>query len=230
MLKINIKDTRGVLKDFSIPDNFKRELSKQLQQTILQEMKNNIIDEASRTLKSSRQEYIDSVVVTSNSIELNGWLANSIEEGISAYDLKNGFSKSPKKKPSKKGGWYLTIPLPVGTPRQTQGTRMTWGVYRAVLRGKKYDSGTSSQRPAFSVLNTGTVYPAYQHRNPILQGINRRATPTGRSTYNTFRRVSNNSDPASWIHRGILPHRIFDKSWKKLDLQQIIQQVISSNL
>lgn len=80
------------------------------------EVYNQIRREASRKLKSTRQEYlrnINSPVIkgSKGSITLTGMLPNMIEQGSSAFDMKKGFAKSRKIKRTKSGGWYLTIPF-----------------------------------------------------------------------------------------------------------------------
>ena len=228
MLKISVQDTAGVLRDFELPPGTKRQMAKMVQQRILAETFDKIVVLANRHLKTSKKEYIDGLSITSNTIELEGWLPNSIEDGMSGFDMKEGFARSSKRKITKSGGWYLTIPFRVYAPSSSSSYRnqMSWSIYRAVRAGKKYNAGSVGSRPAFK--SNGRVWEAYQHKSPILAGIQRTSNAAGtRSGYATFRRVSSNSSPASWIHTGIMAHNLFDKAWAEIDLEQIIENSMS---
>lgn len=233
MLKIRVQDAAGVLRDFQLPSGTRRQMARIVQQRLLAETFDKIVVLANRELKTSKKEYIDGLTIDNNSIELEGFLPNAIEEGISGFDMKEGFSRSSKKVITKSGGWYLTIPFRVFTPGAGGGeyrNQMSWQIYRAVRAGRKYDAGSVSSRPAFSDRATGRVWEAYEHKSPILAGIKKTTNENGRSSYSTFRRVSKNSSPESWIHTGILPHRLFDKAWAEIDIEQIINETISNGL
>lgn len=229
MLKIKVKDALGVLKDYELPPGTRRNMAKTIQQRLLAETYDKIVVLSNRGLNSTKKQYIDGLKVTSNSIELNGWLPNAIEDGISGFDMKQNFARSSKRKETASGGWYLTIPFRVYTPGgNTYRNQMSWKIYRAVRAGRKYNAGSAGSRGAFSDRATGKVFEMYQHKSPILEGITQNTNKeTGRSTYSTFRRVSSNSDPSSWIHTGILKHNFFDKAWAEVDLEEVINQSLS---
>ena len=231
MLKIRIEDVRGVMSEYALPNNFKEQMAKQVKEQILSQTYLKIVEQANRSLKSSKQQYIDGLRMLEDAIELTGWLPNSIESGVSGFDMKAGFANSSKKKLTKDGGWYLTIPFGIKTPSPRYQNSMTWQIYRAVRAGRNYDPGQRQTRSAFSVLSTGKVFDAYQHKSPILQGIQQNTSPTGgNSSYNTFRRVSSKSSSNSWIHTGIMAHQLFDKAWTDVDVEAIIDNVINDGI
>lgn len=227
---IRKNDVRSVLRDFQIPNGLRRQIAKEIQQELLKETYNQIIDEASRSLSSSKNQYINGLELTENSIHLNGWLPNAVEDGMSPLDLKQGFESSPNVKRTNNGGWYLTVPFRIFTPNAPiYRTRMTWQVYRAIRAGRKYNPGRVGERPAFYDPTKKSTIQSYQHKSPIMSGIRQTKTSLG-VRYNTFRRVSNNSDPLSWIHKGIQARHLFEKAWQKVDVRSIFEEVIDRNI
>lgn len=230
-IKINIEETRNVLKDFNVPSQYRRDLANMIRVRLLQETHKNIVTIANSELNSSKSQYLNGLSFTTNKITLSGWLPNAVEEGVGATDLKQGFMRSSNVKLKKDGGWYLTVPFRIYTPDSSNNyTQMTWSIYRAVMAGKKYDPGTVKTRPSFTDSLTGASYNSYTHKSPILQGIKRQENSSGRSSYHTFRRVSDKSDPMSWIHRGITARRIFDRAWEQVDITDIIKSTINQYL
>ena len=88
---------------------------------------------AKKKLKSTREEYIQNIIHVdkrrfNKQIILTGVVPNMVEQGASAFDIKEGFRKSPKVRYTipvygKKGNmlrsggdWYLTIPFRIGVP------------------------------------------------------------------------------------------------------------------
>lgn len=229
MIKINVGDAKEVLKEYALPSRMRQGVANTIRDQLLSETYVNIVALANRTLKSSKQEYIDGIVIKRNSIDLEGWLPNSIEDGVSGFDMKEGFSRSSKKKSTKTGGWYLTIPFRVFTPGSNYQNAMSWQVYRAVKAGKSYNAGPAGQRAGFTDMATGKIFNMYQHKSSIFSGIKKTPSSSGRSnTYTTFRRVGSGSSPESWIHRGIIANKLFDKAWAQVDVESVINQVLSS--
>lgn len=223
---ITVKGVKQVLDSLQIPQNFNVNMAKHIQRQLLQETYNQVIKEANKQLHSTKAIYKQGLSVSSNSVDLDGTLPNMIEDGSSAWDMKTYFQNSSKAKISKHGGWYLTIPFRIHAPTAGNNvTKMSWEIYRAVSAGRKYNPGVASNRPAFRDPQTGTNYPAYQHKSPILAGINKFTNPsTGMNTFKTFRRVSNKSNPNSWIHRGFIAKKLFDRAWANVDLIGIINK------
>ncbi len=74
---------------------------------------------ASKGLHQTRDIYVRSLIVGDQGpyigfVKLSAGespLPNMLEQGCTAFDLKEGFSHSSKIKIKSKGGWYLTIPF-----------------------------------------------------------------------------------------------------------------------
>lgn len=184
--------------------------------------------EAQQKLNSTRPMYMmgldfNSIVYPydgqqfSGAVILRGKLPNMIESGFSAFDMKLGFSKSPKRKITKNkdgsSGWYLTIPMRHGTPNSFMyGQPMPKDVY---AEARKLKDGQSLSVSG----GQGTSWNGYQHKTNKYDGLTRiiksytnpdTQKTTRQSYFMTFRRVSNNSDPSSWMHRGYIGAKIAD--------------------
>lgn len=148
----------------------------------------------------------------------------SIEEGIKPYDMKIGLLSSPKAKTSKQGGKYLTVPFRHGTPQTTALPAMPQSVYNqaknlgysrrnnflvSFVTGRKYSWGGKLPKTSEGQRSHNTPHrgAGYTWKTGMYSGM----VKTGRnkhSQYLTFRRVSSNSDPASWQHPGVQPRHI----------------------
>lgn len=182
-------------------------------------------------------------------IVLTGVLPNMLESGASAFDIKEGFKKSSKvkytiarynksgKQISKGGDWYLTIPFRIGVPG-TLGQagfsgEMPNEVYN-VMR-KKLSRLTLSEIPspydqrkkreAIQATANTPYYAEYVHKNSIYEGMVKRTAQYGQvsqNTYGTFRRAGANSDPLSWIHRGLVARNFAQAAKNKTDVDTIV--------
>lgn len=167
-------------------------------------------------LNSTRPLYLmglnfDSVVYPygndafAGAVVLKGKFPNMLESGFPSFDEKIGFSKSNRKHISKNGGWYLTIPMRHSTPGSFMyGNPMPKNIYGQVkkLGNREHITVSGGQK---------TSWTGYVHKNNIYDGLTRiiksyhnvnTGKVTNQSQYLTFRRVSNNSDPLSWMHPG----------------------------
>ncbi len=215
---------------------------------------------AAKRLRSSRNQYqegLELVEVSDSEVHvvLRGVLANMIENGTPAYDMKIGFSKSGKVKFNKKGQWYLTVPFRWGTPGSLVDNFyniMPVEVYNIIRQtvGKKTQSGgtstpatplRSSQLPgqlgiprtraAFSDLETKSTFPAYRHKAPIYAGMQKQTKTyqgSSQSQYVSFRRVGANSDPNAFIHRGIQQYNLADEAIQNADIDQVFDNSIQT--
>lgn len=174
-------------------------------------------------------------------------LVRMIEEGCSAFDQKLAFAKSDKRKPSyrKDGptGWYLTVPFKVGTPNTLADTGFSFvmpnEVYAAIKNKPVNETtnkatltktevpsqyATPTTRAAVTQIPTSKVFEEYKRKGSIHEGIVKtKDTTTGQNSYNSFRRVSDNSDESSWIFPGLEPKLLAEKSFStfesKLDIE-----------
>ena len=225
---IKTVDVQEILNDFKIPNAMKFVIANDIKSQILQQMHKEVSRLANKELHSTRELYLSSISVDDDGLELIGEIPNAIEGGAPAFDMKQGFEMSSKRKLSKSGGWYLTVPFRIYAPTASNRvTHMTWAIYRAVNSDRAYDAGRPQSRPAFKDVFTGATYPSYNHKSSILSGINKMTNPTtNMNTYHTFRRVSDKSSPNSWVHKGFRPHRFFDRAWASLPIDKIFNRTV----
>lgn len=205
---------------------------------------------AGEELKQTRQEYQRAIYIekpTDDSIVigLSGWMPNAVEKGLEPFDMKEGFSRSWKRKPAyrKNGstGWYMTIPFRHGTPgivgeSAIFSSVMPSGVYKiakTTLQAQDSSLKVTDLPAEFQikgirkeVINniSKQIFPEYQHKNSIYEGM-QKSSMEGHSQYVTFRRVSDKSDPNSWIHSGIVAHNLMGKTLDSFPIERIISQV-----
>lgn len=192
-------------------------------------------------------------------IILTGVLPNMLEQGASPFDMKEGFRKSQKVRYSppvyrtkdgvrvlvKEGGWYLTIPFRIGTPG-TAGQagfsgEMPEEVYQVVksktdpLTIDEIPDPYNQQQVRQPIYDQGgaKVFDSYKHRNSIYEGLAKRTgvyRKTTQNHYGTFRRVSENSDPMSWIHKGLTALNLAEKAIERTDVETIVNNEVLSYL
>lgn len=218
---------------------------------------------ARQGLHSTRTRYIQALQMVEegplrNAIFLNpaDKFVQGLEDGVGAYDMKEGFKKSAKVKFNAKGGWYLTVPFRIGTPgavgemfsgvmpvdiyqmarkliasttqpdgTKTRGTRLTVPVGN--------DAAVPRTRPELINPQTGQKFAAYTHKTGLFDGLQRQEKTYGKttqSTYNTFRRVGANSDPNSWINKGIQAHNFADKALSNTNIEVIQENAVDAVL
>lgn len=219
---------------------------------------------AKQRLKSTLPEYVQNIIKVdkgrfSKQIVLTGVLPNMIEQGASAFDIKEGFKKSPKvhhtitkygkkgKVISPGGAWYLTIPFRIGVPG-TLGQAgfsgaMPTEVYD-VMRKRTSGLGLNKAeipspydlpltRAAIPATPNNPYYAAYTHKNSIYEGMTKRTAQydkTAQNTYGTFRRAGENSDPLSWIHKGIAPYNLAEEAVRITDVDTIVENEVTQFL
>lgn len=122
---------------------------------------NQIRKEANKSLKSTRQIYkrnINSPVMgrLSGTITLTGKLPNMLEQGASAFDMKEGFSRSQKVKKKKGGGWYLTIPFRyAGAGAIGESSAFSGGIMPPEIKSMLKDLKTSVTVPFLGTVRQG---------------------------------------------------------------------------
>jgi len=165
-------------------------------------------------------------------------LGMMIEEGASAFDIKTGMENSPKAHHKADGGWYITIPFRHATPEAIgESSIFSNKMPKEIHFISKQNDGAPikfEQLPAEHQelevrpnieSGTGTIIE-YEHRSPIYEGLQQTGKP-GHEQYHTFRRISNNSDPDSWIHKGFTPHKFMEKTMEELESSGELEAALS---
>lgn len=186
------------------------------------------INEVKNRLNSSRSDYISGISGVymedqlNGYIELRGKLPQMLEEGYSGFDIKKGFATSPKRHKKKAGGWYLTVPYRHRTsgnnsvmPNNIKKNASKLGnrnrLEEALVRELGY--GVEISHADYTWKNSKydsltRIIKEYQ----VKDGKQRKS-----SQYLTFRRVSDKSDPKSWIHPGYKGLKALGKVVPKVD-------------
>ena len=192
--------------------------------------------EEARVLGSTRAEYLNAIYVLRDSdnsviVGLHGVLPNMVEKGASPFDMKDGFLKS-NKKTTTADGWYLTIPFKWFTPGTLEEStpKIPEEIHRVVKEitdrsGIKRSELPSKYRDVLGQrdrIETRTkVWDTYRHKSPLWEGMVR-SPKKDHSHYVTFRRVSSNSDPDSWIHRGLVRRDFLNRAMGRLEINSIV--------
>jgi hypothetical protein len=257
-MKIQI-DIDDLIKEFNFPRNTADFIVESTVEEITTEIYRNWRVEASNNLKSSRDEYINNLDIIRNSqfsrtIMLHGMLPNMIEKGIGPFDMKENFKKSGKVKYSvktSKGGkvtfsWYLTIPFRIGTPgivgENSAFSSIMPKEVHDIMKKKPANSPLKNvpspfdipqSRAAIVIPEANINFPEYTHKSSIYAGMVKKTGAYGKTTqntYQTFRRVSGNSDPNSWIHKGIKAHNLMQKAVSNTDVNTIAENNVDKIL
>lgn len=215
---------------------------------------------AKRQLKSTAAEYLQNIIKVdkgrfAKQLMLTGVLPNMIEQGASAFDLKEGFKKSSKvrysipvynakgKQVRKGGDWYLTIPFRIGTPgivgQAGFAGEMPQEIYTLMKKRAANKPLTNSEIPspynvpksrgAIAATPKNPRYDEYVHKSSIYQGLTKftgQYDKTTQNKYGTFRRAGANSDPMSWIHKGIKAYNLADEAIKATDVETIVHNEV----
>lgn len=254
-------DIDDIIKELVLPTNVSDLIVANGVDAVTQEIYRNWRLGASNELTSTRNDYINGLQVIQNSqyaqtIKLNGVLNNMVEEGIDAFDMKEGYRKSPKVKWSprtdKNGNvtlhWYLTIPFRHGVPTTIGDNSAFSGIMpksiHNIMKQQPANTGLSKagipspydvpqSRAQIHIPSTKVDIPEYKHKSSIYEGLTKKTGAygnTSQNTYVSFRRVSENSDDNSWIHKGIKPHKLLDKAIAETDIEMIVENSVDETL
>lgn len=146
-----------------------------------------------------------------------------IEDGITAYDMKQGLLNSQKAKVAKDGSRYITVPFRHGTPGAATIPSMPKHIYKEAkqLGYSRRNGGLKGQSMGRSYTWGGSLKSSSEgQRSKILPNGQRYTWKAGQfsgmvrmgkqnhSQYFTFRRISTKSDPNSWQYPGVPPRPI----------------------
>jgi len=173
--------------------------------------------------------------------------------------MKEGFEKSSKVKHTKSGGWYLTIPfrfagagalgeneifsgvLPKAVQSAVKNLVSNKGEFKTSVKFgdslKAKDIPDAFKEPktraAFSDITSKKTFEQYVHKTSIYEGVGQSSKTYQNATqsmFNSFRRVSSNSDPNSWINSGIRAHNLAEKSLNNFNIGHEVDIAVDSQL
>lgn len=183
------------------------------------------IEIAQDRLKSARGDYIrglqEDLSFQANGemdyqINLVGWLPNAVEGGMAPYDMKPILLNGPAA--AKNGGRYMTVPFRHYKDSQSAERMNKAPNYKQDLQKVLKQSGLGKikknlqGKPLSGKVGVARGTDSYikklkpHHKNSIFEGLTQTQKTYGNSTQSqltTFRRVSRNSAPESWLHPGI---------------------------
>jgi hypothetical protein len=251
MLNIQV-DLDSLSAEFLLTKKQNQELAKNIILSVTGTLKEKWQEIASNELGKTRDGYIRSLIIGDEGIyvgfvKLLNQLPNMIEQGANAFDMKQGFSKSPKIKVKKDGGWYLTVPSTWATPSsigELHSVKMPEPIYK-VMKTKKPNiplklNEIPSQyrakdiRPSIET-KSGREIPEYKHKHSIYEGIVKKQIEgkkggASHTQYLSFRRVSDKSDINSWTHPGFVARNFKDRALQMVDIWQELDKIIDDYL
>lgn len=213
--------------------------------------------EARNKLKKSRSQYLRAIQIDSRGpfvgvayLNPASWIANAVEIGADAFDIKQGLLNSPKAKTSSKGSRYITVPFRFATPQAIGDNELFSGImpediYRAAMNQQKLadsDQGSKGlkladipsqyQIPKSAALRKDVKHTQFQiaqgtKMTSIYEGLQREASGSG---WVNFRRVSDNSEEDSFQHPGIEPRDLATHALSGLDIPHIVDLSIDNFL
>lgn len=211
--------------------------------------------EAAKELSSSRNLYMRSIVVTNpgpgmGAVELVNDIPNMIESGAAPWDMKPDLLNGPKAKVGENGKRFNTIPYSIGTPNalpENFSTIMPNDIYQTIKEKPqdiKIPGGVRSKglgavdipekympKPKKVFDPASKTFQEYTIKSSIYEGIIRqKSDKTGQNSYTSFRRVSENSDPLSWLHPGFKARNFAEAAITKLDLPREVSKAIDKHL
>lgn len=157
-------------------------------------------------------------------------LAQRYETGYKPFDIKPGLLRGKSAKTAKAGHRYAVVPFIHATPGTVgqKGAALPAVVYQVAAAATQ--GGRVSLLPQLALLGQRSKLPIggmatpYTWKTGPYAGLVRGGR-TGHTTYQTFRTVSDRSDPASWWHPGMPPNPII-ASVRDL-VAPIVEQVLA---
>lgn len=253
MIPIHI-DLSEVVEEFALTGDQAQELGANIIDRVVVEYVNkweNLVNSGLRQTRNlyKRAMYVDRISPTEVVFGLqpgdNG-LALALEEGKAPFDEKIGFGSSPKRKIKMGGGWYLTIPFRHATPGAVAESDIFQNkLPKEIYKLAKENQGKPLQRSQLpsayqqlgkrkEIQTANAIIPEYVHKFPKYQGLVKLDIASteneNRSGYFTFRRVSDKSEPLSWIHPGFAAHKFMDKALDKAQVEIVADMAIDTFL
>lgn len=244
MLAPILIDLSGVIEDFILTEDETKSLSRYVLANISDEYMRYWEKNIDTNLRSTRSEYKqgvfteqpDNFSIIFGMTPRQSKLGMMLEEGASAYDIKEGMASSQKKKPKKGGGWYITVPFRHATSEalaesMTFSGKMPKEIEKLVKVTEK-PLNLADLPPQYQERKTSWV--GYKHKAAIYEGLHRRdisaTDKEKRGGYYTFRRISDKSEENSWAHPGFEPLKLMEKSLSELPIDQVVDRSVDKFL
>lgn len=255
-----IIDTFDLARQFNIPHRDVNQICDNIAKTMTARYAENLFENVRNTLHSTKNRYMRNIrVIDSGRLEGTVMLDYSkdkliqiLEEGASAFDMKQKMLESAKVKIGKDGKKYLTIPFRWGNPGANMDSDVFSGimpqeVYEEVkqlkpnlpimgggkrsigLAGNKIPSPYNNvgSRPEIKASDGAVQFAEYQHKTSIYEGITKMQDgTTGQNRYFSFRRVSANSDPLAFVHPGIEAHMLMTKTLEQFNQEKELSHAL----
>lgn len=203
---------------------------------------------AKRRLNSSYENYMSAVKVRLDDyvllveLDQDNWLANAVEQGVAAFDMKEKMLNGPKARINKKGQRFNIIPISKEKDGKGNNTDKSQDIQKRINEVLKKPKLGPSQ---LKVGNNGQLRQSQKilSDDPKLSGFYR--TRTFESTaqyyegkskpkwgYVMFRIVSENSPPESWQHPGLEAVGIFKttQNWLDTNLESLLEGFLEAEL
>lgn len=181
-------------------------------------------------------------------------LVKMLEEGADPRDMKQAFENSAKAKRKANGGWYLTIPLRYGASTSLGESEVFSGILPQEVYEKAKDLKTNiplggglrsrgltldeipqqfqqpTMRKEIPATPTSRLFKQYVAKTSKYEGLVKIKDSSTNQTrgYMSFRRVSDKSDPDSWIHPGIEEGNFAQKGLQATE--QFISDIVDAQI
>jgi hypothetical protein len=205
--------------------------------------------QANKKLDSTRDAYMNALTIGYSStvlvVELDreSWIANSVETGCSAFDMKQSHLQSQKAKMSQRGYKYMSIPLEQTKTGKRSGTEAGQALQDKIREALKRPNFTLSSVDSRKD-GTVAVTEAIQTADPAVRGLYRVRQYGSMDSYKMggrpkssqfvlFRTMSENPDSKSkWEHPGIQPANIFAdvQGWVDAVLPDVINKIMDESI
>jgi len=249
MLPPVIIDLSGVIDEFFLDENEVKSMSRYVLSNISDEYMRVWERNIDSSLHSTRSEYRraifteqpDDFSMVFGMTPTKSKLAMMLEDGASAWDIKEGFENSSKRHwysslKDKQEHWYLTVPFRHATSEavaesmifSNQMPKEIEKLVKTVGRPLKLSDLPSQYR------DVRTSKVGYVHRAAIYEGLHRTDISStekeNRGGYFTFRRVSDKSEANSWQHPGFEPLKLMERSLSEVNFNYIVDESIDKFL
>jgi hypothetical protein len=172
-------------------------------------------------------------------------MALMLEMGVSPFDMKDGFSRSSKRKKSKTrpGGWFLHVPFRLATAQALATSNIFSGqMPKPIENLAKNLPGKSQLKIADipeefqikgmrkEIVTKDTIFPAYVHKSTMYEGI-QHSPKQNHGQYVKFRTVANTEgQEMAWVHPGFKEYNLMGKAMEKIKLPILFSRSIDQYL